>query len=71
MVVSMVTITLNGETKEIETEVTLDRLLDLFSLPKQRVAVELNKQVVRRQEWEKTQVNDADRIEVIHFVGGG
>lgn len=67
----MVTITLNGETKEIEAEVTLDRLLDLFSLPKQRVAVELNKQVVRRQDWEKIRVNDADRIEIVHFVGGG
>ncbi|MBX3243533.1 MAG: sulfur carrier protein ThiS [Acidobacteria bacterium] len=67
----MVTIILNGESKEIETEVTLDRLLDLFSLPKQRVAVELNKNVIRRQDWEKIQVNDADRIEIVHFVGGG
>ena len=67
----MVTIILNGESKEIETEVTLDRLLDLFSLPKQRVAVELNKNVIRRQDWETTPVNEADRIEVVHFVGGG
>lgn len=67
----MVTIILNGHKREIEHKVTLDRLLDLFSLPKQRVAVELNKEVVRRQDWEKTQVRDEDKIEVIHFVGGG
>jgi thiamine biosynthesis protein ThiS len=67
----MVTITVNGEKREIEKEVTLDRLLDLFSLPRQRVAVELNNAVVRRQEWETTRVNEADQIEVIHFVGGG
>lgn len=67
----MVTIVLNGEKHEIDGEVTLDRLLDLFSLPRQRVAIELNKAVVRRQDWERTQVNDADAIEVIHFVGGG
>ena len=67
----MVTVILNGEKHEIEHEVTLDRLLDLFSLPKQRVAIELNKAVVRRHDWEKTTVNDADAIEVIHFVGGG
>jgi sulfur carrier protein len=67
----MVTIVLNGEKHEIDSEVTLDRLLDLFSLPRQRVAIELNKAVVRRQDWETTQVNDADAIEVIHFVGGG
>ena len=67
----MVTIVLNGEKHKIEHEVTLDHLLDLFSLPKQRVAIEMNKAVVRRQDWEQTQVNDSDMIEVIHFVGGG
>jgi sulfur carrier protein len=67
----MVTIVLNGEKHKIAHEVTLDRLLDLFSLPKQRVAIELNKAVVRRQDWERTPVNEADVIEVIHFVGGG
>lgn len=67
----MVTIILNGEKKEIESEVTLDRLLDLFSLPKQRVAVELNKEVISRKDWEQTTVNSEDRIEVVHFVGGG
>ncbi len=67
----MVTIILNGEKHEIAHEVTLDRLLDLFSLPRQRVAIELNKAVIRRQDWGRTRVNDADAIEVIHFVGGG
>lgn len=67
----MDTIFLNGEKREIEGTVMLDRLLDLFSLPRQRVAVELNERVVRRQDWETTPVNAADRIEVIHFVGGG
>lgn len=67
----MVTIVLNGEKHQIESEVTLDRLLDLFSLPRQRVAIELNKAVVRRQDWDGTMVNDRDIIEVIHFVGGG
>lgn len=64
-------ITLNGETKRIEAEVTLDRLLDLFSLPRQRVAIEHNREVVSRSEWPATIVNDGDRIEVVHFVGGG
>lgn len=67
----MVTIILNGEKKEIESEVTLDRLLDLFSLPKQRVAVERNKEVVRKSEWSSTPIRESDVIEVIHFVGGG
>ena len=64
-------ITLNGEIKKLETEVTLDRLLELFSLPSQRVAVELNREVIRKQAWDSTIVRDEDRIEVVHFVGGG
>ncbi len=67
----MVEIILNGEKKQIDSEVTLDRLLDLFSLPRQRVAVEVNKEVVPRANWENVRVSDADQIEVIHFVGGG
>jgi sulfur carrier protein len=64
-------ITLNGEIKELESEVSLDRLLELLSLPKQRVAVELNREVVRKKDWPEVVVKDADRIEVVHFVGGG
>ena len=64
-------ITLNGESKKIDGEVTLDRLLDLFSLPRQRVAVELNRSVVSRNEWPAMVVNDGDKIEVVYFVGGG
>lgn len=67
----MITIYLNGEKQQIESEVKLDQLLDLFSLPKQRVAVELNRSVVRRQDWMETKISDDDRIEVVHFVGGG
>jgi thiamine biosynthesis protein ThiS len=67
----MVTIQLNGERKEVPGEVTLDRLLEIFSLPSQRVAIELNNAVVRRKEWENTVVRDTDKIEVVHFVGGG
>ena len=64
-------ITLNGEIKELEKEVTLDRLLELFSLPSQRIAVELNREVVRKKDWESVIVKDADRVEIVHFVGGG
>ncbi|HVQ56442.1 MAG TPA: sulfur carrier protein ThiS [Pyrinomonadaceae bacterium] len=67
----MISIVLNGESRTIENEVSLDRLLDLFSLPQQRVAVELNRSVVRRGDWSDTKVREDDVIEVIHFVGGG
>ena len=65
------TIFLNGEARELDSQKTVSELLDVFSLPKQRVAIELNRQVIRRQDWEKTEVADQDKIEVVHFVGGG
>ena len=64
-------VTINGEIKQLEGEVTLDRLLELFSLPSKRVAVELNREVVRKRDWVSTVVRDEDRIEIVHFVGGG
>ena len=64
-------VTINGEIKELEGEVSLSRLLELFSLPSQRVAVELNREVVRRKDWDDTTISEADRVEIVHFVGGG
>lgn len=64
-------ILLNGEKREIPAEIKLNRLLDLFSLPKQRVAIELNGDVVSRVDWPTTALGEGDKIEVVHFVGGG
>jgi thiamine biosynthesis protein ThiS len=66
-----VKIFINGETKEITKQVNLLELLNEFSLPSERVAIELNREVVRKKDWESILVNDADKIEIVHFVGGG
>ena len=65
------TIFINGEARELDDGLTVAAMLDALELPKQRVAIELNRQVIRKQEWESTTVADNDRIEVVHFVGGG
>lgn len=62
---------LNGEVRTVPDDMDLAQLLEHFSLPSQRVAVELNKTVVRRSDWKATTIKNADIIEVIHFVGGG
>jgi thiamine biosynthesis protein ThiS len=64
-------ITINGEAKEIGQEVNLGDLLKFFDLPQERIAVELNKEVVRKKDWENIRVKDDDKIEIVHFVGGG
>jgi sulfur carrier protein len=67
----VIQIHLNGETREVDGEIGLADLLLRLSLPSRQVAVELNRNVIRRPEWEHTIVRDGDKIEVVHFVGGG
>lgn len=65
------TITVNGEQREIQTETNLNELLENLALPSERIAIELNKSVVRKKDWASIKISDADKIEIIHFVGGG
>ena len=63
---------INGETRELkQNQLVLADLVRELALAPQRIAVEVNKQIVRRDAWEQTPVNDGDRIEIVHFVGGG
>lgn len=62
---------LNGETRAVDAGLDLARLVEALSLPSKRIAVELNGDVVRRADWSQTRVSDGDKIEVVHFVGGG
>ena len=61
----------NGEAREFSSPLSLADLITRLDLPPARVAVELNRTVVRRGDWAATQLNDDDRIEIVHFVGGG
>ncbi len=67
----MITIYLNGEAREIPLETDLVHLLEVFSLPSKRIAIELNKNVIRHADWPVTRVREGDKLEVVHFVGGG
>jgi sulfur carrier protein len=62
---------LNGEPKELTEGTTLLALIEQLSLAPERVAVELNRDVVRRADWPATRLSDGDRVEIVHFVGGG
>ena len=62
---------INGETKEITKQFNLLELHKEYSLPSERIAIELNQEVVRKKDWESIKIKDADKIEIVHFVGGG
>ncbi|MDE3181663.1 MAG: sulfur carrier protein ThiS [Acidobacteriota bacterium] len=65
------TITINGEQRETPEGLTLKGLLEWLKVPEDRVAVECNLQIIPRAEWAHAPVAAGDRIEVVHFVGGG
>lgn len=67
----MITIHLNGEPKEIPEGLTLTALLEWLKLAADRVAIEHNLQIAPRGRWAETPVRNGDRLEVVHFVGGG
>lgn len=67
----MITIIINGEKKEVEAGLTLDRLLSGFDLPSGRVAVERNRRVVPRGGYAAEPVEPGDQFEVVTLVGGG
>jgi thiamine biosynthesis protein ThiS len=64
-------VTLNGESKECPEGITIENLLDLYKIDKNRVAVELNLQIIPRKELSGRILRDADLLEVVTFVGGG
>ena len=64
-------INLNGEQREVESEMSLEELLERIGLPEKRIAIELNGRVISRAAWPGVSITEGDRIEVVHFVGGG
>jgi sulfur carrier protein len=68
---TLVEVMVNGEQRWIPPDQTVTAMLSWLELPADRVAVELNKQIVRKRDWEQTVVPRASHIEVVEFVGGG
>lgn len=66
-----VRIELNGESHTVPDAINILQLLEHFQLPTDRVAIERNRSVVPRGNWEAVLVEAEDRFEVVHFVGGG
>ena len=62
---------INGQSREVQGTPSLAELISQLDLPAARIAVELNREVVRRSEWGNMMLHDEDRIEIVQLVGGG
>ena len=61
---------INGDERQLSAQ-TLSALVDELGMMSDRVAIELNREIVHKQQWTQTHLKDGDRLEIVHFVGGG
>lgn len=62
---------LNGEARELPARLTVDQLVRDLGLHERRVAVELNRSILPREEYSERALREDDAVEIVHFVGGG
>ena len=62
---------INGENREFSDLPTVAALVEHLGLKADRLAIELNRDIVPRTNWDATQLKSGDRLEIVHFVGGG
>lgn len=65
------TLQINGEARDFPDGLTISSVVALLGTKTDRVAVELNLEIVPRTNWETTALKDGDKLEIVHFVGGG
>ena len=66
-----VTVTLNGESRALDTPISVAGLIGLLGLDTRKVAVERNMEIVPRSTYAETWLAEGDELEIVHFIGGG
>jgi thiamine biosynthesis protein ThiS len=62
---------INGEEREFAAPLTVAALVEQLGMKADRVAVERNREIAPRAEWGTIELREGDRLEIVHFVGGG
>ena len=69
--VKKIKIRINGKNKNISKEYMLNELISELKIPLNKVAIEMNKEIVDKKKIKKIKLNNGDKVEVVHFIGGG
>ena len=64
-------IQLNGDPYEINGRTNLNELLNKLKIQKNKVAIEVNGEIIQKEKYESLVLNKDDKVEVVHFIGGG
>ncbi len=67
----IVILTINGERRQLPDIPNVAALVEHLGMKGDRVAIELNLEIAPRDRWSNTPLQDGDRLEIVHFVGGG
>ena len=68
---NMAKIQLNGRSYEINNGINLNELLNKLKIQKNKVAIEVNGEIVEKNKYTKLILNKDDKVEIVHFIGGG
>ena len=69
--IKKIKIKLNGKNKSIDDDFSLNKLICDLNIPIQKVAIELNKEIIDKKKIKKIKLKHNDVIEIVHFIGGG
>ena len=67
----LLNVIVNGNQIDIAEGSGIHQLIKSLDLNPERVAVEVNRRLIRRVNWDSTTISEGDRVEIVHFVGGG
>ena len=67
----MISIIVNGQKQQIEENTTIKALLQRLGIEEKTMASAVNMEVVKKEAWEKHVLKEGDKVEFLHFVGGG
>jgi sulfur carrier protein len=62
---------INGEKRQFADDIYLAALVEQLGMKPERLAIELNGNIISRSSWVETPLHSGDRLEIVHFVGGG
>ena len=69
--INKVKIEINGKKFLIKPKMTLKDVITKYKIPEKKVAIEINKKIVNKQNLQKIKIKNLDKIEIVHFIGGG
>ena len=64
-------ITVNGKQMQVKSEYSLKSLVTKLKIPLNKIAIELNKKLIDKKKISKIQLKKGDKVEIVHFIGGG